>query len=479
MTFTSFNFLLFFPIVVFLYNFIPQKWRIPFLLLTSYVFYISMQPVYAVLLAGVTITTYLLTRGISKAKSEKTQHRLLVLGIIVVLLPLAFYKYFNFINETIQSALSSVGLYISMPHIELMLPVGISFYTFMAISYIVDVYNEEVEFEPNILVTGLHLSFFPIVLSGPIERADNMMPQFKDLEKSTYEDLVQGFKMMLLGYFMKLCIADRIGIYTDMVYHNISLYDGVTLAFAALIYPFRVYTDFAGYSSLALGVARCMGIRIMINFKRPFFATSVSDFWQRWHISLIKWLTDYIYTPLSFMLRSWKMWGIMSALMVTFIVSGIWHGAAFTFIFWGGFNGLFLCMEAATQKQRALVEDKYNLKSKWWYILFCCLTVYFIFAFSQIFGRCESLGIAFSVIGKIFSFDGTLNLVNKHNLLYAFISLFILFVYDFKNEFFPKSRISTFSSIYWIVRYVSYVLLVIYILSYGALENSQFIYFKF
>jgi D-alanyl-lipoteichoic acid acyltransferase DltB (MBOAT superfamily) len=476
MTFTSFEFLLFFPLVVLLYNLIPQKWRMPFLLIASYAFYISMQPVYAVLLAGVTITTYLFARGIVKAKTEKTQNRLKVLGIIVVLLPLAFYKYFNFINETIGSTLGALGFNVTMPTISLMLPVGISFYTFMAISYIVDVYNEEVEFEPNILVTGLHLSFFPIVLSGPIERAGNMMPQFRQMNRSAPSDLTAGLKMMLWGYFMKLCVADRLGIYLDAVYGNIPQHNGTTFLLAMLIYPFRVYADFGGYSLIAMGVARCMGLEIMQNFNRPFFAMTVSDFWQRWHISLIKWLTDYIYTPLSFVLRSWKMWGIMTALMVTFIVSGIWHGAAFTFVFWGIFNGVFLCFEAATQKQRAAIEDKYNLKHKWWYILISCVVVYLIFAFSQIFGRCENLNVAFGVIGDIFTNRQSL-FVDSTTLFYGFLCLAILFVKDFIDEFFGSIRLLNSDNLY--VSALTSAALLCLVLLLGVLDGGQFIYFKF
>lgn len=436
-----------------------------------------MQPVYAVLLAGVTITTYLFARGISKAKSEKTQERLKFLGVLVVLLPLAFYKYFNFINETIQLLLSHIGLYIAMPHIELMLPVGISFYTFMAISYIVDVYNEEVEFEPNIFVTGLHLSFFPIVLSGPIERAGNMMPQFKQMNRSTPSDLTAGFKIMLWGYFMKLCVADRLGIYLDAVYTNIPQHNGTTLTLAMLLYPFRVYADFGGYSLIAMGVAHCLGIKIIENFHRPFFAMSVSEFWQRWHISLIKWLTDYIYTPLSFALRSWKMYGIMTALMITFIVSGVWHGAAFTFIFWGIFNGVFLCLEAATQKQRAEIEGKYKLKQRWWYLLISYVVVYLIFAFSQIFGRCEDLAQAFRVIGQIFTDRGPLFL-DWPTFFYSIPMLMILFFKDLRDEFFPN-KFKAFESKHIAVRFTSYIIVIIFILLFGVLDSSQFIYFKY
>lgn len=477
MSFTSFEFLIFFPLVVLIYNVLPQKWRKLFLLVASYVFYINMQPVYAILLAGVTTITYLFAKGINKAKTDEKKHRLEALGIVIVLVPLFFYKYFNFVNETIMTLLCSVGLHISLPTLELMLPVGISFYTFMSISYLVDVYNEEVDFEPDFFSTALYLSFFPIVLSGPIERAGNMFPQFKNLKRSTYKCLVAGFKLMLWGYFMKLCVADHLGTYLDAVYGNIVHHNGTTLAFAALLYPFRVYADFAGYSLIAMGAGRCMGISIMENFHRPFFATSVSDFWQRWHISLIKWLTDYIYTPLSFILRKWQIWGIMVALMVTFIVSGVWHGAAWTFIFWGIFNGVFLCIEALFQKQRTQVEKKYNLKSKWWYTLFCCLCVYLIFAFSQIFGRCDSIGQAFGVIGKIFTEKGSL-FVDVRSLSCGIAFLMLLFLKDFSDEFL-KGRLSLFNNSSTFIRWSSYFLFVIFILLFGAIDGGSFIYFQY
>lgn len=478
MSFTSFHFLIFFPLVVLLYNIIPQKWRKLFLLVASYAFYINMQPVYALLLAGVTVATYMFAKGIDKANTDEKKHRLEVLGIVIVLVPLFFYKYFNFVNESVMTLLGSVGLHVSLPTIELMLPVGISFYTFMSISYLVDLYNEEVDFETDFFSTALYLSFFPIVLSGPIERAGNMFPQFKNLKRSTYECLVAGLKLMLWGYFMKLCVADRLGIYIDAVYGNIAHHNGTTLGFTALLYPFRVYADFAGYSLIAMGVGKCMGISIMENFHRPFFATSVSDFWQRWHISLIKWLTDYIYTPLSFILRKWQIGGIMVALMVTFIASGVWHGAAWTFIFWGVFNGVFLSIEALFQKQRTQVENKYRLKSKWWYTLICFLFVYLIFAFSQIFGRCDSIGQAFEVIGKIFGDHGSLFLDN--HTFFLLLPCFIIMAYkDFRDEFMSRTPIVGFKANSIVGRYISYLLISFMILAFGVLNSNQFIYFKF
>lgn len=479
MTFTSFEFLLFFPLVVLLYNIIPQKLRVWYLLVVSYVFYAFMQPVYLVLLAAVTGTTYSFTRWMGATDDDDKKHKIMLWGIILVLLPLFFFKYYNFVNESITALLASIGLHTAIPKISWMLPVGISFYTFMAIGYLVDVNNEEVEVEKNIGSVGLFLSFFPYILSGPIERAGNMFPQLKKLKNSTYEDLVGGFKLMMLGYFMKLCVADRLGIYVDTIYADIINGSGKSFTLATLLYPFQVYADLGGYSLIAMGVARCMGLKIIPNFNRPFFATSMSELWRRWHMSLINWLTDYVYTPLSFALRSWKVWGIVCVLMLTFLISGIWHGAAFTFIVWGFVQGVYLSIEALLQKRRSTFENKHKLTSRWWYILLCCVFVYLLFTFSQIFGKCATVADANVVIGKIFRFDGAFNWVDKFNLLYAAISLLLLFAFDFKNEFLPKLHISPFSSKYWLVRYVSFVILIVYILAFGAIGNSQFIYFQF
>ncbi len=477
MTFTSFNFLVFFPLVVFIFNIIPQKGKVWFLLIASYFFYINLQPVYALLLLMVSASTYLFAKKIAIRKNEKQKQRLLILGITVVILPLFFFKYFGDINNASVEILSRLGVYLPLPTISLMLPIGISFYTFMAIGYIVDVYNEDVAFEKNIASTGLFLSFFPIILSGPIERASNILPQFKNLRNSSTFDLISGGKMILWGYFMKLCVADRLGIYIDAVFNNFLNHNGSTLAFASVLYPFQVYADLGGYSLIAIGVARCLGIKIIANFNRPFFATSMSEFWRRWHISLIQWLTDYIYTPLSFHLRTWKIWGIISALMLTFLISGVWHGAALTFIFWGLIQGIFLSIEAATQKKRFTIEQKFKLNTKWWYLLMNCTFVFILFAFSQIFGKCNNLNDAFYLITKISSQPGTL-FIDKTTLFYAFFALFILLFKDFRDEYFPK-KFLLFENRSIVIRFLSYAFILILIVSIGVLDSGQFIYFQF
>lgn len=474
MTFTSFEFLLYFPVAVLLYNIVPQRFRAWYLLVVSYAFYAMMQPVYLLLLAGVTGLTYGFARWISKTDDDKKRSRIMVCSIICVLLPLFFFKYYNFVNEQIASL---IGVEVLMPKMGWMLPVGISFYTFMAIGYLVDVNNEEVAVEKNIGTVGLFLSFFPLVLSGPIERAGNMFPQFKNLNRSTPGDLTAGAKMMLWGYFMKLCVADRLGLYVDAVFGNVVHHNGTTLLLASILNPIRLYADFAGYSILAMGVARCMGIRIIENFHRPFFATSMSELWRRWHISLIKWLTDYIYTPLNFAFRGWKKWGMVVALMVTFFTSGVWHGAAWTYIVWGLIHGVILSVETFTKDKRTNFETKYKLVGRWWYTAIWCIVIFLLFAFSQIFGYCTDLKEAGVVIGKIFGESGEL-FIAKETLVYSLFCLTILFVKDMRDEFF-SGRFQLFDSKYVEIRYLGYLIIAFAILLLGVLNSSQFIYFQF
>ena len=476
MTFTSLSFLLFFPIVVIVFSLIPQQGRVWFLLVASYFFYINLMPVFAILLALVTGCTYLFTKRIANSKSDIGKHRLLVWGIIVILSPLIFFKYFGFVNHVFTALLFSCGLNVSLTAITFILPVGISFYTFMAIGYLIDVYNEDVEFESNIGIVALFLAFFPIILSGPIERAGNILPQFRKMKQSTYFDLVGGAKMVLWGYFLKLCIADRLGLFVDLVFNNIHTFNGTTLLLASVLFPFQLYADLGGYSLIAIGVARCLGIIVIPNFKRPFFARSVSELWRRWHMSLIQWLTNYIYTPLSFRLRSWKMIGIVSALVITFLISGIWHGAKWTFFAWGLLQGIYLSIEVVTQKKRSKFIQKFCLSKKPWFILINFAWVFILFSFSQIFARCDSIGEAFSVIGKILKEQGEIKGISL--IIPGLFLLAHLLIKDFMDEYFPK-KLLLFDNKNIIVRHLSYAFILIIILSMGVFDSGQFIYFQF
>jgi len=480
MIFTSFNFLIFFPGVILVYYLLPEKYRPGFLLLASYYFYINITPVYALLLAGITVSTYAFTILIDKTKAEKKRKLFLIINIIITLLPLFFFKYYNFVNNGVFNLLQSAGIRWPLPEISFFLPIGISFYTFMALGYSIDVYNEEIKAEKNFGVVALFLSFFPILLSGPIERATNMFPQFKGRLVFSYKKAVRGLQLMLWGYFMKLVVANRIAILVSNIFDNADLKSGGSLFMAVLLYPVQVYGDLGGYSLIAIGSANVMGIDIIPNFKRPFFATSMSEFWRRWHISLISWLTDYIYTPLSFQLRKYKIWGIVIALMLTFLISGIWHGAALTFIFWGVLQGTFLSIEAITNKNKKSFVKKHNLDKKKWYIFISCFFTYLLFAFSEIFcGPINSMHKAFFVIRKIFTnFGGPLYYYNPSMIIFILFGISLLFFVEWRMEYY-KGAFSFLSNKSWVVRTLLYALLIIIILLIGVFDGGQFIYFQF
>jgi D-alanyl-lipoteichoic acid acyltransferase DltB (MBOAT superfamily) len=478
MVFTSLNYLAFFPLLAVLHWITPAKYRWITLLIASYFFYINIKPIFALLVAGISVSTYVFTRKIDSTPIESEKRKYLVINIILILFPLFFFKYFSSINDGIISILESYQFRWPLPEMKFLLPIGISFYTFMAIGYTVDVYNEDIEAEKNIGIVALFLSFFPLILSGPIERAKNMFPQFKTLNKINFKQVVEGMKLMLWGYFMKLVVADRVGIYVDTIYNNIPHHNGTTLLFTSLLYPFQVYADLGGYSLIAIGTAKILGINVMQNFNRPFFATSMSEFWRRWHISLISWLTDYVYTPISFATRKFRIWGVVIALMITFFISGLWHGAALTFLMWGVLQGVFLSIEALSNKRRAALESRFKLNKRKWYIVLSIVITFILFASSQIFGRAINLDDAFAIFYKIVFTSGYLFIGTPATLIYISIGLLMILFKDFTDEFAP-SKFLLFDNRNVCIRVISYSVTIIIILLFGVFDGGQFIYFQF
>lgn len=479
MAFTSLAFLLVFPLAVLLYYITPAKYRLYTLLVTSYTFYINVKPVYVLLLAGVTISTFIFTTLISRTENEYRKKAAMIANIILILLPLFYFKYFGAINDGMISLLKHYGLSWPMPQIKLFLPVGISFYTFMAIGYTIDVYNEEIEAEKNLATVALFISFFPLVLSGPIERAKNMLPQFQQFKLPAYNIIVSGMKLMLWGYFMKLVIANRIGIYVDAVYNTVHEQNGTSLLLATLLTPFQIYADLGGYSLIAIGTAQILGFKVIDNFKRPFFAVSMADLWRRWHISLITWLTDYVYTPLVFAFRKYKMKGVIMALMTTFLISGLWHAASLTFIVWGLLQGLYLSFEALTNKKRVVFEKKHDLNKRGWYVLLNICITFMLFSASQVFGRADNIDSALSIYNKIIFQQGPLFIGDGPSLLiYIFIGLIMLLLKDFTDEYTPL-KFLLFNNKNKTIRVIAYTSIIIFILLIGVFDGGQFLYFKF
>jgi alginate O-acetyltransferase complex protein AlgI len=475
---TSIDFLIFFPLTTLIYYLTPARYRSTILLIASYFFYINVKPVFALLLAGVTISTYFFTILMSRTKDESRRRLFAIINVVLILIPLFFFKYFAEINNGMIILFKCFRAIWPLPEYSLLLPVGISFYTFTAIGYTLDVYNEELEAEKNIGIISLFISFFPLVLSGPIERATNLLPQFRQKQGLKYGNLIAGMKLMLWGYFMKLVVADRMIIYIHAVFNNASQHNGTTLLFASFLRPLQIYADFGGYSIIAIGTARILGINVISNFNRPFFATSIAELWRRWHISLILWLTKYIYTPLTFIFRKYKIWGIVMAIIITFVFSGIWHGAELTYIVWGFMQGVFLSFEALTRERRNAFEKKYKLKKRSWYTFLSILITITLLTSSYIFGEANSIKDGLFVYSKIFTDSGPLFIGRPTTFILSIFGISMLLLKDFSDEFFP-SGIKFFENKNMYVRLISYSSIVLLILLFGVFDGGQFIYFQF
>lgn len=471
MNFTSFNFLLLFPIVCIVNYLIPYKWRWAYLLLVSYVFYISWQPVFGLILAGVTIVSFIAGLKIYQKREDSKKARYwLTAGIIISLLPLLAFKYYNFINETIFGVLSSIGWGFHLPEMKLLMPLGISFFSFMAVGYMVDIYRGKIKAEGNLCIYALFISFFPQVTSGPIGRADQLIPQLKEPEKLKYENVSSGLKMMLWGYLMKLCVADRLGIYVDTIWNNLANHNGTTYLISSVLYTVQIYGDFAGYSLVAIGAARIMGIRLMDNFKRPYFATSLKDFWRRWHISLSTWMRDYIYIPLggSRVVEGRHLFNIF----FTMLVSGLWHGAAWTFVFWGALHGLAQVIQTLWNK---------HIKFKMPDLLKILLCFSFV-NLAWIFFRAPDFNTAFQFLTDIFIANGS-PFIDAPVFAYGLMSLLIILVKDIVDEIKERRNLAVVTNkntAYGMGKNIFQIILLAgYVLLFGVFDGGQFIYFQF
>lgn len=346
MLFNSYDFMFFFPVVTLLYFLVPKRARHLWLLAASYYFYMSWNPSYAILILFSTFVTYLSARVMETHINRK---KLALWGSLVINLGLLFFfKYFDFLLLNLNTILQAFHITVLQKPFDLLLPVGISFYTFQALGYTIDVYRGDIKAERDFFRYALFVSFFPQLVAGPIERSGNLLSQMRnirDIRVWDYERVTQGAVLMLWGYFLKMVIADRAAIFVDRVYDYYWMYGSVELLLAAILFSIQIYCDFAAYSIIALGAAQIMGFRLMENFNTPYFASSVRDFWRRWHISLSTWLRDYLYIPLGGSRVSQTRKRVN--LMATFLVSGLWHGASWSFVAWGGLHGLFLVAEEA------------------------------------------------------------------------------------------------------------------------------------
>ena len=356
MVFNSFGFLIFFPIFLLLYKILPLKVRWVMMLALSYFFYMSWQADLIYLILFTTAVSYFCALKIEKHKDKpRARKAYMISAVSISLLVLFFFKYFNFLSTSVTSLLNLFGIGVSELTLDLILPVGISFYTFQTLSYVIDVYRGTLPAERHFGYYALYVSFFPQLVAGPIERPENLIPQLKSKNPFDVNDVTMGLKFMLVGFFKKIAVADQISKYVDAVYNNASggaeVINGFTVALATLLFAVQIYCDFSGYTDIAIGCSRILGIRLMQNFNDPYSAISIKDFWRRWHISLTSWFTDYVYIPLGG--SRCKKWRHLTNIMIVFLLSGIWHGAAWTYVLWGVVHGVYQIVGNLTAKLRS------------------------------------------------------------------------------------------------------------------------------
>lgn len=364
MLFNSVDFLLFFPIVTFLYFIVPRKGRYLWLLAASYFFYMCWEPAYALLLAASTLITWLCGWWIRKADRPAVKKTALALCLCANLGILFYFKYFDFFLLNLNRILSRLHMQVLERKFDLLLPVGISFYIFQALGYTLDVYRGKIEPERNPLRYALFVSFFPQLVAGPIERSGSLLNQMREIEKKklwNYKNVTEGLTLMVWGLFVKMVIADRVAILVDTVFESYYLHGTVVLAAGAIGFAIQIYCDFMGYSTIAVGAAKVMGFTLMENFDTPYFAISVSDFWRRWHISLSTWFRDYVYIPLGGN-RCSRVRKYLN-LMITFGVSGLWHGASWGYLAWGMIHGAYQIVGDLTGSLRQNLYRKMQVKS--------------------------------------------------------------------------------------------------------------------
>ena len=350
MLFNSFEFLLFFPLVIILYFSMPYKYRWMLLLVASYYFYMSWKVEYIILIILSTIIDYFAAGKMADIPDKKKRRPYLYLSMLSNLGILFGFKYFNFFRDNWNPLMEQFGLFAHLPELQVLLPVGISFYTFQTMSYTIDVYNGAMKPEKHLGIFAVYVSFFPQLVAGPIERAPNLLPQFRQPFDFDYARVKEGMILMLWGFFKKLIIADRIAEYINGIYDSPNIHHGLTNLVATYLFAFQIYCDFSGYSDIAIGSALIMGYHMMKNFERPYFADSIQSFWKRWHISLSTWFRDYLYIPLGGNRTvKWRWW---YNLFITFLISGLWHGAAWTFVIWGAIHGALLVIGIWTQDFR-------------------------------------------------------------------------------------------------------------------------------
>jgi D-alanyl-lipoteichoic acid acyltransferase DltB (MBOAT superfamily) len=491
MLFNSTEFFIFFPVVVTLYFLTPFNRRWLILLLASYYFYMSWKPAYAVILIASTLIDYFASQRMGLYTDEEKHKRRpwLYLSLFSNLGILLLFKYYNFFNDSARDIALALDVPYAMPAFELLLPMGISFYTFQTMSYSIDVYQGRIKPEPHLGIFALFVTFFPQLVAGPIERAGNLLGQLRQKHDFSYNRVVAGLRRMAWGFFKKIVIADNLALMVNQVYNNPTEYEGISLIIATIFFAFQIYCDFSGYSDIAIGAAQVMGFRLMENFRSPYFAKTIPEFWSRWHISLSTWFRDYLYIPLGGN-RVIK-WRWYYNLFIVFLVSGFWHGASWTFIIWGALHGFYQIFGMMTKEKRNALVHKIGLAAhphfyKWVQVL----TVFFLVCFSWIFFRANSISDAFYIVtqsasvvtnpAQLLALDWNHDVFMDQGFKVFGVSVIAILIMELVHLIQRNGSVSELINRrpVWI-RWSVYYLAIIAVLLFGQFGHQEFIYFQF
>ena len=486
MLFNSIDFLIFFPLVTLLYFVLPYSYRWLLLLVASCWFYMAFIPYYILILGFTIVVDYFAGIYIERTKDPRFKKSLLVASIIANIGTLVFFKYFNFLNENVSDLLSILNVQNPVSFLNIVLPIGLSFHTFQALSYTIEVYRGKQSAEKHFGLYSLYVLFYPQLVAGPIERPQHVLPQFRINNDFNVAKASSGLRLMAWGFFKKLVIADRVAVAVNSVYNTPENHGSVALIIATFFFAIQIYCDFSGYTDIARGAARVMGYELMQNFKSPYLSSSVTEFWQRWHISLSTWFRDYLYIPLGGNRVSIPRWYVN--LLIVFLVSGLWHGANWTFIVWGALHGIVIIIEATVkrfsknqtthQKSHAIIRA---MKTVFTFILVSLIWIFF---------RANTIDDAIYILRNIFSwnqlstFEFTVKNISKSVGLVKsefFIGLYaivLLLLFENLNERF--NMVKRLLKQHIVIRMGVYTMLILIIIIFGNYTGlQQFIYFQF
>jgi alginate O-acetyltransferase complex protein AlgI len=496
MSFNSLTYLLFLPVVFLVFYFSGQRARWIVLLIASLSFYAALwEPHLLIVLGLVTTTTYVFGLWLARAGSPRTKRVLLWSGIVTDLLLLVAVKYLPFLAENTLAVAGflSIDLHVQSP--GPIVSIGVSYFVFQAISYLLDIYLEVEIPERHFGYFALYLAFFPKLLQGPIERAGDLLPQLRTRYQFDYENVRRGMVLFACGLFKKVVIADRLGIFANTVYDDVNLYHGVPLLVATYYYAFQIYFDFSAYTDMALGSARMFNINLTQNFNSPYLATSVADFWRRWHITFSRWILDYIFKPLQIQWRDWSQWGMAAALLVTFLISGLWHGASWGFIIWGGLHGSYMAVSVISKPFRQWIDRVLGIGSSWILKPLRVVLTFHLVCFAWIFFRAKDVSDALYVIRHLLDFTaGDLRIspmreflarnlafgqsIRELSIVLVWLALISAGKYLIqRRENIPLHQFLVERST--LSRWAFYFVLVFSIVIFGVYESSAFIYYQF